>query len=264
MRNGFTLVELIIVIAISGIVVAMTAVFITGPIDAWQDQVRRAELVDSAEMALRRIARDVRRGVPNSVRITGGNTLELLSAADGGRYRTNSGPGVGAASKRLQFNQADQQFNIQGPFTPLAASTAHRLVIYNLGIPGGNAWTGDAVITPPGTAITIAPDTVAGEQAVTLNPGHQFALQSPRQRIFLTDTAVRYTCSGGNLLRSAGYLPPAAAPAGAIVTGNVSGCVFNYDPGTATRSALVTLRITLTLDGESISLLHQLHVDNAP
>ena len=43
---------------------------ITRPIEAYGDQLRRQQLVDQAEMVLRQIARDVRRALPNSIRIT--------------------------------------------------------------------------------------------------------------------------------------------------------------------------------------------------
>ena len=39
---------------------------------------------------------------------------------------------------------------------------------------------------------------------------------------------------------------------------------FTYTPGTNIRSGLVTIRLTLSANGESISLLQQVHVDNAP
>ncbi|MNR58280.1 hypothetical protein D3C85_1792390 [compost metagenome] len=42
------------------------------------------------------------------------------------------------------------------------------------------------------------------------------------------------------------------------------GCAFSYDSGTSTRGGLVTLRLTLAQDGEIITLLQQVHVDNAP
>ena len=84
-KRGFTLVELVVTIALSTIVVGFMTFFIAGPVASYTDQSRRAELVDLAENSLRRIARDVRRALPNSVRLNAsGSTiaLELLSTAD--------------------------------------------------------------------------------------------------------------------------------------------------------------------------------------
>jgi len=67
-QQGFTLVELVITIVISTIVVSFVSLFISGPVMGFADQTRRARLVDAADAALRRIGRDVRRALPNSVR----------------------------------------------------------------------------------------------------------------------------------------------------------------------------------------------------
>ena len=282
---GFTLPELIIVIVILGIVSATAGIFIRGPVDAYVDQVRRANLVDSAEMALRRIAIDVRRAVPNSVRIDqnsagcpAGQCLEMLNAAAGARYRDQpaAGPGGGNADKRLKFNAADGAFNVQGPFPALAGSTSHWLVIYNLGSGDANVYdvgSPDAdyhVITDTGTTITITADAglFAGESNVVIDPPHRFRYESPGKRIYLVDQPVMYRCTGGALYRYEAYgINAALTTPGAgeqLVARNVTGCDFGYAAGTSTRAALVTMQLTLSLDGESVTLLHQVHVENSP
>ena len=280
--RGFTLPELIIVIVILGIVSATAGIVIRGPVDAYVDQVRRASLVDSAEMALRRIAIDVRRSLPNSVRVAqntagcpAGQCLEMLNALNGARYRDQpaSGPGGGNQAKRLRFNGTDDAFNVQGPFTPLAGSTTHWLVIYNLGSGDADAYAvgGDYnVITDTGTTITVTPDAglFAGEYNVTLNPPHRFRHQSPGKRIYLVDGAIMFRCTGGSLWRYEGYGLNAAVTAPGsgeqLVARNVTGCDFGYDAGTSTRAGLVTMSLTLSQDGETVTLLHQVHVENSP
>lgn len=280
--RGFTLPELIIVIVILGIVSATAGIVIRGPVDAYVDQVRRAALVDSAEMALRRIAIDVRRAVPNSVReadstpgCSAGQCLEMLNALNGARYRDQpaAGPGGGNQAKRLRFNGTDEAFNVQGPFTPLVASTAHWLVIYNLGSGDADAYDigGDYnVITDTGTSITITSDAglFDGEFNVELNPPHRFRHESPGNRVYLVDGPVMYRCSGGSLWRYEGYGINAVVTApGAgeqLVARHVTGCDFGYDAGTSTRAGLVTMTLTLSKDGETVTLLHQVHVENSP
>ncbi|MGB5495565.1 MAG: prepilin-type N-terminal cleavage/methylation domain-containing protein, partial [Sedimenticolaceae bacterium] len=63
---GFTLIELIIVIIISGVLSIVVMQFITAPIDVYVDQSRRARLVDQAQALTQRLAQDVRLAVPNS------------------------------------------------------------------------------------------------------------------------------------------------------------------------------------------------------
>jgi MSHA biogenesis protein MshO len=104
---------------------------------------------------------------------------------------------------------------------------------------------------------------------INLNPGFQFANNSPTQRFFIVDQPVTYACEGGDLNRYSGYAinaiqptPPALLPA--LVTRGVNGCNFSYNPGASQRAGLVTLQISLTEQGETITLLHQVHVMNAP
>ena len=67
-QRGFTLVEAIVVIVITGIIAAGVAVFIRAPVEGYVDSVARAELTDAADTALRRLSRDVNSALPNSLR----------------------------------------------------------------------------------------------------------------------------------------------------------------------------------------------------
>ena len=69
--RGFTLLEAVLVIVITGIIAAIVAVFIKLPVDSYLDSARRAELTDVADTAVRRMARDIHLALPNSVRNPG-------------------------------------------------------------------------------------------------------------------------------------------------------------------------------------------------
>jgi len=279
---GFTLVELVITIVISTIVVGFVAMFISGPVLGFTDQTRRARLVDAADTALRRVGRDVRRALPNSVRTTSSGgvvALELLSTLDGARYRAQPSGATG-----LDFAAADGSFNVLGPFTQLTkpwSSATHRLAIYNVGVPGADAYELANVITPTGAGqtIAIAVDGATGEDRVTVTPGFKFAYPSPTQRVYLVDGPVSYLCDpgAGTLMRYQGYAINASQAnldshgeligAGATATlmaNQLVSCSIAYTPGTAERAGLVTLALTVRAQGESVSLLSQVHVDNVP
>ncbi|MDH3547028.1 MAG: type II secretion system GspH family protein [Gammaproteobacteria bacterium] len=282
-QRGFTLVELVITITLTTIVVSFMSVFISGPMRSYNDQGRRAELVDVAENSLRRIARDVRRALPNSVRVTtagGIVALELLSTVDGVRYRDRPPPGNPA--KRLRFSAPDDAFNSVGQFNAITrpfSSTSHYLSIYNVGVPGADAYELANVITPPGTRIDIDTDAVPGEDNVRMTPAFQFAFASPGQRVYLIDGVISYLCDSvsGTLVRYSGYAIASSQSdrdsngellgAGAdatLVANQVSSCSMAYAPGTAQRAGLVSLALAVSDAGESVSLLHQIHVDNVP
>lgn len=281
--RGFTLIELVITIALSAIVVSFMAIFISGPVESYTDQVRRAELVDLAENSLRRIARDIRRALPNSVRLSlsgGAVALELLNTVDGARYRERPPPGN--PSRRLQFSTADDAFNSIGKFRNITlpfSSNNHFLSIYNVGVPGANAYELANVITPPGTQIDIDADAVPGEDNVRMAPAFKFAFGSPGQRVFLVDGPVTYLCDAGagTLMRYSGYAITsdqtdrnsdaellAAGASSTLVANRVSNCSMAYAPGTSQRAGLVTMTLAVTDTGETVSLLHQVHVDNVP
>ena len=60
-HKGFTLIELIIVMVIVSILATMTTDIITLPVKSYIDLERRTTLVDTAEITLRRMQRDIRR-----------------------------------------------------------------------------------------------------------------------------------------------------------------------------------------------------------
>ncbi|TAN77825.1 MAG: type II secretion system protein, partial [Gallionella sp.] len=62
---------MVMVIVITGIIGSMVAVFIKAPVQQYFDVARRADMTDTADTALRRITRDLRLALPNSVRVTG-------------------------------------------------------------------------------------------------------------------------------------------------------------------------------------------------
>ncbi|HUF74412.1 MAG TPA: type II secretion system protein [Gammaproteobacteria bacterium] len=281
-NRGFTLVELVVTLAVSAVVVSFAAMFITGPVQGFNDQARRVELVGSANAALARMGRDIRRALPNSIRVAGSgpvSALELLGTVDGARYRHNA---PGTPDQILDLSAADGSFNVIGPFTQVAkpfSSTSHHLAIYNVGVTGADAYELANVMTPAGTQIAIAADAFAGEDRVTVSPPFRFAFGSPTQRVYLVDGPVSYVCDAvaGSLTRYTGYTIAddhsardsgaellAAGASASLVAGRITGCGFSYSSGTSERAGLVTIAIAVGEQGETISLLDQVHVDNAP
>lgn len=262
--DGFTLVELVVVIVITGIVAALGGMLISSPIQGYIDLSRRAELVDAADNSLHRMQRDIRQALPNSIRVsTGGLTLELLHTVDGGRYRAQ-GPG-----NILDFAQAaDSDFDVLGELDddPIAGQ---QLVVYNIAASesSGNAYSGD-------NRREIVAGAVGVKNFVNFTPTlAPFPFQSPYQRFFLVDQAVSYVCTpslaGGTLMRYAGYAitdpqPTSGLGTGSLLANHVTACAFTYTGGSSQRAGLVMLQLTLADQGEAITLLQQTHVDNAP
>ena len=259
-QQGFTLVEAVMVIAITGIIAAVVAVFIRAPVQGYFDSARRAELTDVADTAVRRISRDLRLALPNSVRVqlvAGVYYLEFLQTSDGGRYRAE-GPG-----DILDFSVADNAFDVLGPPATMVAGAQNLLAVYNLGIPGADAYQGDN---------TAAIANVLGNK-VTLTGTKQFPFASPDNRFQIISYPVSYVCNptAGTLTRYFNYTIAAAQPTAFIVgptliANNVTNCSFSYSALVVTqRTGLVLTWLQLGQStGETVSLHHEVHVSNVP
>lgn len=265
---GFTLVELVMVIALAGLVAVMVSVVMSRPLQGFVDQSRRAELVDKASVALNRMARDVRRAVPNSL-VVGASQMRLLSIAAAGRYRANQPDGTGPRMDPPRCTQTagDCSIEILSPITPASSSDKHWLVIYNTDI------SELATTASPSVISTKIFTWAAGSLSANLQ-NFRFKYASPQHRFYLASDVVGYRCAGagmdaegngtGKLWRGISANLDGSSPVESLVVDSVSGCTFTYDPGTNTRSGLVTLRLTLSQNDEPITLLQQVHVDNAP
>lgn len=268
LQRGFTLIEMIVVIVITGIIAGMVAIFIQAPVQGYIDSSRRAELTDIADTALRRMARDVRLAVPNSVRkaTCPGDCFEFVLTKTGGRYR-NDTPG-----NPLVFDDSDTTFDIlHGPDgTNIAAGD---FIVVGSSQSDGSIVYGRAGLRKVSTYAT---------PLVTLDAGLANALQMPTHRFDVVDSAVTYDCVGagtnasgngtGTLRRYSGYWDftanrtPFTVPAGGVsarMADKVSACTISYDL-TEKRFSLLSIRLTLTEAGESVTLHHQMHVNNIP
>ena len=273
-ERGFTLLEAVLVIALTGIVAAMVGVFVRQPINAYVDQARRAELGDGADTALRQAGRELARSLPNSVRVDpSGRFLEFVPVKESGRYR--AAPAADGSGDFLDFDTpGDGTFDVLGP--PVTATTADELVIYNLGLPGSDAYVGDT--RRPLLALGIALATLQFSTAAG-----PFPFPSPSNRFQIVAPPVTLVCAPaaagtGSLRRYTGYgvlatqpadtvaVPPAGLGGieSSVLADKVSACSFAFSPGASARTGLVTMRLTLESGGEQISLLHQAHIDNSP
>ena len=269
-QRGFTLVEMVVVIVITGIIGGIVAMFIRAPVQGYVDSARRAEMTDIADTALRRMGRDLRLALPNSVRVSGtcdgaaACYLEFIPTSSGGRYR------VDAPGNILDFTASDSSFDVIGPMPGFAAGDS--IVVYNLGITGASAYdngTGAANCAASPNCTTYSSNTAT---TVTI-AGKQFPFDSPAHRFQVVQSPVTYACdsASGTLRRYWNYgfwavqpAPPAGGSSALLAT-NVSACSFVYDANVvAQRSGLVTMRLTITQSGGSVALYSATHVSNVP
>jgi len=281
-QRGFTIIELVTVIALIGALAVIGGIFIVQPFQAVDDMRRRAELVDEAQLIIERMAREIRAALPNSVRIRsdGSRTaLEIVSTATGGRYRRLPAPGGGG--DRLNRTQSADTFDALGGLidigsvdasggagTDCAAGNGDCVSIYNTGQANFNIYDGDNIAKVTSLIDNAGTDQVGYDNGGTMPA---FRQHSPQQRFFVVDDVVSFICNSATnrLARHSGYGLNATqdvTPGGtsALLGRDVTACSFTYDQGSSTRSGLVTLDITINRDGETVRLLQQVHVMNAP
>lgn len=296
-----TLVELVVVLAVLAILSVSVAMALRDPIRSYVDTNRRGELADAADTALRRIARDVRVALPNSLRVTGSGPiyLELLLTKTGGRYRAQ--PDASGNGNVLDFSASDSAFDTLGPAVTASGQTITAndiLVVHNLfasaAATSANAYTFNqaayncTAATPDSANCNTARITSTAAGALTdetrINfDARRFPLASPGNRFQVVSGPVSYVCTPGapdasgngtgTLTRVSGYTVQLAQPTGsypgspssALLAQNVTACEITYNPLVLTQSlGLLSMRIALTRGGETVNLHHAVHVSNIP
>ena len=288
LARGFTLIEAIISIVIMGIIAVLISSFIKAPVDSYMDTVRRANLTDAADGALRRVARDVRAALSNSLRSISNdpnNTscIEFLPVVASGRYRnTFAVPSDPPETTDIPGNVFN--FTTTGPFSfdALANNNLDRLpegtnhvVVYNIGVSDSDAYVGS-------NRRSITSLKLSGISPILKVTGVKFPFESPGKRFqVIPNYSVVYSCDldAGQLLRSTRQFSntepfsldplvdcPVAGSSGSpsVLVNKVTSCDFTYIPAANQRNGLLTLQLELTQSDETIQLYQEIHVNNLP
>jgi MSHA biogenesis protein MshO len=265
-KNGFTLIEFVIVIAIIAILGGSFYSFIGSSVSGYRDVSDRGKLVDAGYNAIETIKEDLRMGLPNSVRITtsGSQTyLELMTVSGGGAYRTQlTSTGSGDL---LDFTQPDVSFDILS--FPQTFVGNEQIVIANYGMPSLDAYNGDTSSNYTGGAGVMSNIKIASKQFPLDSPGHKF---------YIVNNVISYVCDSAahTLTKYWGYTQTptqpnsvASAPLSTaksnLVAKYINSCQFIYQDGVNSRNAIVDLFISLQKGSNLIYLYGDSYVPNS-
>jgi len=276
-QSGFTLVELIIVLVLMTIIGATVAVFVRPAIEAYSDTRDRVTLGDMGDTALRRMVRDIRVAVPNSLRTPNEACFELVPTVAGGRYRM--GPNAADDAQWVNTSQATTGFDVLSTLSRTPAVNDFVVINNQNGndvYSGSNRTTISAVTTPTASQGKLRL-TISSIQVSPGYDGGRFQVVSQNER------SVFYVCDGAGLSadsqsgtgtlwrlkRDFNATYPTACPSvtgATVLARNVSRCRFVYDPnkGATQQSGFVYLELDITRNGETATLSHGAHVLNVP
>ena len=282
-QAGFTLIEMIMVIVITGIIAGMVAIFIRSPIDGYFNTVRRAALTEEADFALRFVARDLQAALPNSITcgVFGSDKgMRFLSVRSGGRFReapTNANAGVplafGTAATTFDVIGSDANSTLFDARGNAVDGSSSRVIVGNLSNGVSSCYNYDSVSGFVNNAPSLA--SLAASNVAFVNTSYPGECQLtsatiadtgafPNQingrefgRFYVTDsTLVEYVCENGKGLKRNGSL--------LIDPSHVQACEVACDQ-TKPRIQLVTFNLTLKdRDNESVMLLRRVTIVNRP
>lgn len=276
--EGFTLIELIIVMVISGVLAGTLVVFFRPAFDSYLDVGRRATLADLADSAIKGISRDIRSAVPNSfVLIDPNRCFALVPTSAGALYRTAPDQRPGAPAT-FHFNplvpNATDQLDL---LTPTGDLSGQFIVINNL--------NGDDVYSGASRAAV----TTFQALSASTTPSHEVGTA----RIGFASTTFPANDRGGYLFVVPGNGPvvyyihapaeqklyrlataftgstPSSCPGvagAAVVADYVSSAIFSRVLNQGTNADLTYVQLTLKLsqNNENVVLTHGLPIENRP
>jgi MSHA biogenesis protein MshO len=270
-NNGFTLIEMVITIVVVGILAGILAPMISQLTNAYVDTNARSELTARGRLALDRLAKEVRRVVPNTIQeLNGGSGVEFVTSKIGGRYMSRNDPFAPASYPNA--NRFQKQANLSSlyilgtDYTDFSATDV--LVIYN---ESPSTLASRSVALNSVTSQDLDGDTKKEVQLLAFSAAHKWGVESTTQHyqiadfchdIGLTGNALYWkrTTGVGCIDNTAGWINTDPI----LVSADTLTADFDYIPTSLTNNAILKVTLTLTEQGETVTVSQEMHVRNTP
>jgi MSHA biogenesis protein MshO len=292
---GFTIIEMVVAIVISGILAIGIVSFIGDSVNSLTTSSNRNQIATSGRVALDRLAMEIHNALPNSIRATtatagGDQCLEFVPVRAATTYINPSFSSGGTTT----FDVVDlvpSQHGVSGGYAVIYPNSQSRLYDGDNGASAG--WPNFPSNRRPIQEIaSIVASASPNQSTVTLVTSHRFRQRSPSQRFFIVEDPVSFCVVGENLYRYTNYgfytaqvtaeeqsgvcevaldqtcLPNyAAAPSKMLITNDLDNTgltAFTVSAQTLRRNSLVAFQFNFTANGDSILLNHEVLTRSVP
>lgn len=295
-QAGFTIIEMVLAIVISGILAIGIVSFIGNSVDSLTTSANRNKIAASGRIAIDRMAMEIHNALPNSIRATiatagGDQCLEFIPVRAATTYINPSFSSGGSTT----FDVVEFEPMLQGAtdgYAVIYPRNQNRIYDGDNGSSAG--WPNFPANRRPIQEITSITDSASPnlQSTVTLVKAHRFRRRSPSQRFFVVDEPISYCVVGENLYRYTNYgfytakvtaeeeagvcevaldqtcLPDySAAPDKMLITNDVDNMgltAFSVSAQNLRRNSLVALQFKFTANNDSIILNHEVLTRSVP
>ncbi|NRD72483.1 type II secretion system protein [Shewanella sp. VB17] len=265
--RGFTLVEMVTVIIILGVLVLGVSSFVVLGTRIFVESTSVEQVLAQSRFAIERMTRELRNALPNSLRLTSGDTAGVF-------YQCVEFVPIQASASYVDLPFSPSASSNTGiVFTPSQGiNPAHKLLVYPL--TNSHVYT----VTSPGSdgRLFDVSSFIAATGVVTFDAAVRFAESSPIQRYYMIDDAVSYCFeSAGELRRYANYglnsVQMTPNTNGVLMAENITNNLsipidapIRLTGTNLVNNAMLQLAPRFSVNGQAFQYQHQVQVINVP
>jgi len=255
-EQGFTLIEIVLVITLLSIISLGTTYFIVRAVQQYNDADRRSQLIAEGRVLIEQIARPLRNALPNSIRVTAsGQCVEFFPVLAATRSLDTSLSGLIATLQTAAFDW-DYSGESYVAVSPLAPDELYKSSFGIEEVIAKTSFVSSGVLN----SIPLAVPKIF----VRNSDAHRLFLVSNPQRFCLTSAGELTAYSEYGIKSVLTNTDPGGT---AVLLGqhiDTTATSFAYSTGSPVENALLTISLVLNNEGDRLALKHEVHVRNVP